>query len=65
MHRIKQEPVEKHPGLLLCHNNDKHRLKEGCVDLCSCGMSKLLRAQHCDIKAGSFDCSSLCVMVWS
>lgn len=37
-------------------------LKEGCVYLCSCGTSKLLRAQRCDVKGGSFECNSLCVM---
>ena len=37
-------------------------LNEGCMYLRSCGISKLLRAQLCDIKVGSFDCSFLCVI---
>lgn len=37
-------------------------LNEGCVYLCSCGVSKLLRAQHCDVKVGLFDCSLLRVI---
>lgn len=64
--RIKQEPCAKTPcapavtGCVIMMTDTE--LNEGCVYLCSCGVSKLLRAQHCDIKVGLFDCSLLCVI---
>jgi len=66
VHRIKQKPFGKAPcapvlkGCVITVTDTG--LNEGWMYLCSCGTFKLLKAQLCDIRVGSFDCSFLCVI---